>query len=101
MKESDLKQKWNSAIDTFGHEYGHALHAKEVPYQQWATWRRGKFGSGKIGALRKSVAKQVSDYATTNPQEFVAETFAGNLNGKKYSKEVYAMYKEYKGPKLK
>jgi len=101
MKEQGVKDKWSSAVDTFGHEYGHALHAKDVSYEQWRTWKRGKFGSGKIGALKKSVAKQVSDYAMKNPQEFVAETFAGNLNGKKYSKEVYAMYKEYKGPTLK
>jgi lambda family phage portal protein len=101
MKEQGVKDKWSSAVDTFGHEYGHALHAKDVSYEQWGKWKRGKFGSGKIGALKKSVAKQVSDYAMKNPQEFVAETFAGNLNGKKYSKEVYAMYKEYKGPTLK
>jgi lambda family phage portal protein len=101
MKEQGLKDKWSSAVDTFGHEYGHALHAKDVSYEQWRTWKRGKFGSGKIGAMKKSIAKQVSDYAMKNPQEFVAETFAGNLNGKKYSKEVYAMYKEYKGPTLK
>jgi len=101
MKEQGVKDKWSSAVDTFGHEYGHALHAKDVSYQQWMTWKRGKFGSGKIGAMKKSIAKQVSDYAMKNPQEFVAETFAGNLNGKKYSKEVYAMYKEYRGPTLK
>ena len=101
MKARDLRAKWNSAVDTFGHEYGHALHAKNVPSDEWKAWKKAKFGRGKIKATKLSIAKQVSDYAMKNPQEFVAETFAGNLNGKKYSKEVYAMYKEYKGPTLK
>jgi hypothetical protein len=33
--------------------------------------------------------------------EFVAETFSGHVSGKTYSKDVYDLYKKYKGPELK
>ena len=36
-----------------------------------------------------------------NALEFVAETFAGHANGKKYDKDVYKLYEYFKGPKLK
>ena len=59
------------------------------------------FGSGNNAETRTSIAGRVSEYAKTNPLEFVAETFAVHINGERYDKDVYDLYKFYKGPKLR
>ncbi|WP_264077207.1 hypothetical protein, partial [Mycolicibacterium arabiense] len=50
----------------------------------------------------KSTAGQVSDYAATNPREFVAEYGMGQLFGRRYDSEtatsVHAMYEAFGGP---
>ena len=46
------------------------------------------------------VSGEVSSYATENPAEFIAETFAGLVEGKKFSDDVMALYKKYGGPAL-
>ena len=46
------------------------------------------------------VSGEVSSYATENPAEFIAETFAGLVQGKKFSDDVMALYKKYGGPLL-
>lgn len=45
----------------------------------------------------KKTAIQISSYATSSPLEFVAEVYAGMINGYKYSDEVMALYKKYNG----
>ena len=100
-KQRDLESGWTTNIDTFAHEYGHILHAKNVSYEKWTSLRKGKFGSGKIGAFRKTIAKQVGGAAALNPLEFVAEVFNGSVNGKKYSNAVMEMYKFYEGPEIR
>ena len=47
------------------------------------------------------LAKGVSDYATTNPCEFVAEFRMKVMRGEKYSEETWKLYEAYGGPKLK
>ena len=102
-----------SANDTFGHEYAHNLHLSGIDQETAQKYRTEKFGILKQPGIpendkanapiikRIRIAKKVSKYARTNPLEFVAETFAGHINGKKYDKDVYDLYKFYKGPKLK
>ena len=46
------------------------------------------------------VSGEVSSYATENPAEFIAETFAGLVEGKTYSDDVMALYKKYGGPEI-
>ncbi len=46
----------------------------------------------------QTTAKKVSEYAPESPAEFIAETFAGLLEGKTYSDDVMALYKKYGGP---
>lgn len=48
----------------------------------------------------QETAGKVSDYAKESPLEFVAETFAGLVEGKKFSDNVMALYKKYGGPAL-
>jgi hypothetical protein len=99
--DQNVKDKWFSSSDTFAHEYGHILHHNKLAFGESLQYKRGKFGTGKIKQQRLAIAGQVSEYAKTNPMEFVAEVFSGHVNGKKYTKSVMEMYKFYKGPDLK
>ena len=45
-------------------------------------------------------AVRVSEYSTTGPGEFIAETFADMVIGKKLPKEVIDLYKKLRGPEL-
>jgi hypothetical protein len=83
------------------HEHGHSLHGKIIGkdgFQNIWTW--SKLSKEQRTRIRPLAAK-VSKYATTDPLEFVAETFAGHVAGKRYSKDIYDAYKELRGPKLK
>ena len=93
---NNVKIKWLATNDLFAHEYGHNAHMQSLGEEKSAQYIKQKLTDNEA-----RVASEVSDYAKTNPLEFVAETFAGHLNGKKYSKSVYNLYKSYGGPKLK
>lgn len=45
-----------------------------------------------------NTAARVSEYSTTGPGEFVAETYAGLISGTTYPNEVMALYKKLGGP---
>jgi hypothetical protein len=83
------------------HEHGHSLHGKIIGrdgFQNIWTWSKlPKEQRARI----KPLSAKVSKYATTDPLEFVAETFAGHVAGKRYSKDIYDAYNELRGPKLK
>jgi hypothetical protein len=93
---NNVKIKWLATNDLFAHEYGHNTHMKSLGEEKSAQYIKQKLTDNEA-----RVASEVSDYAKTNPLEFVAETFAGHVNGKKYSKSVYNLYKSYGGPILK
>ena len=50
--------------------------------------------------INQRIAINVSDYSTCGPGEFIAETFAGLVSGKKYPQEVLDLYKKLQGPML-
>ena len=43
------------------------------------------------------LARRVSRYATTNPSEFIAETYAGLKTGRRYDYQVMRAYREAMG----
>ncbi len=49
------------------------------------------------GEGKRSLAKRVSQYATTNPAEFIAETYAGLRTGRRYDFQVMRAYREAMG----
>ena len=56
---------------------------------------------GEISPTRaKQLAARVSQYATVNPAELVAEVFAGTRAGKLYDDDVMDLYKRLHGPDL-
>lgn len=84
----------NNEFHVIYHEYGHFRHFKTTSYNALKK-HNTEF---KTNPYKQNTAKQVSSYAKTEPMEFVAEVYAGLLNGNKYSKEVMALYRSYNGP---
>ncbi len=86
----------------FVHEAGHSLHYKS---------NREMFNSlldGNNELVKEfhnnndiqRIAQKVSDYAKTEPLEFVAEVYKGVQKGKTYTDDVMGLYKKYGGPAL-
>ena len=50
--------------------------------------------------VTQKTVKEVSEYASKSPLEFVAEVFAGHNEGLTFSDDVMALYKKYGGPTL-
>jgi hypothetical protein len=98
--DSLVESKYLSSKDIFSHEYAHNSHLRAIGSDQWNAYATNSFGSGSEADSQKSIAGKVSQYAQKDPLEFVSETFAGHINGKKYDADVYELYKKFKGPKL-
>lgn len=97
----------SSPVHTLWHEMGHArdtvgnvrtkmaLTRKETwltPNLTLDPWQRRVRGQ-EVAKL----ARRVSRYATTNPSEFIAETYAGLKTGRRYDHQVMRAYREAKG----
>jgi hypothetical protein len=98
------------------HELAHVQHfnslkeqfGKDAAYQHFLTWCGGVKRLESVPVLNsdeytglafKKIAGTVSQYAATNPLEFVAEVYTGRKYGKDYSDNVNAMYAAFGGPK--
>jgi len=95
-----VEDKYFSSKDIFVHEYAHNAHGKAIGIEQWTSHIKNGFGSGQGADKEILTAGKVSTYAAKDPLEFVAEVFSGHINGESYDKDVYELYKKYKGPKL-
>ena len=72
------------------HEMGHALHLQSLGAKEYKARHL-------LSDSEKNIATTVSDYATTNSHEFVAEVHAELIEGHAVSPEVMALYKKYGG----
>lgn len=95
------------------HEFGHYLHFRNrglsplhwAQEKEWASLIEDgsvrifseKLGRGWTRVELQDIARRVSRYATTNSFEFVAETFAGLVNGSVYDVEVMTLYRQLGG----
>jgi len=91
------------------HEIGHLEHLENIGL---AEYRKLDIGFKKNMSREDAKAKfrgmepdwestlKVSDYASSNPKEFVAETFACLQNGVKFDDDVMELYEKYGGPKV-
>ena len=50
--------------------------------------------------LEQNIAGEVSGYATSCVGKFIAEVYAGLIQGKQYSDDFMALYSLYEGPML-
>jgi lambda family phage portal protein len=105
IKEKNVKSGFLSSTNTLAHEHAHILHFNEIGekrFTEMRTWTSLSRADTSVNArASRRTALEVSKYAGTEPVEFVSETFAGHVQGKKYSKAVYDLYKKLGGPELK
>lgn len=85
----------SNALHPIIHEIGHEAHYKSAPriyfsrsLERWTSVEFSKI-SGKV-----------SKYAETDPSEFVAEVFAGLVDGIEYDPQVMAVYRTLQGYSL-
>jgi hypothetical protein len=106
IKERRRGAKSSSApMHTFFHEMGHArdknLLSRSTPFGQFWVLATQKGPSQEARAARgnqmERLARRVSRYATTNPSEFIAETYAGLKTGRRYDFQVMRAYREAMG----
>lgn len=91
-KEKAAKRAYAAAI--VAHELGHILHAQGSPEEFW-NMKIAPEAFTKTGWA--DFAPEVSEYATGNVLEFVAEVFCGRAQGFKYSKDLLNKYYELGG----
>ncbi|MFN6337816.1 MAG: hypothetical protein ACK41W_03670 [Cyanobacteriota bacterium] len=77
-----------STSDPRGVVFHEAAHAK-YGHRGKQRWTGGKNGGFAM------IAKRVSQYAATNPNEFVAEVYAGRKTGRKYDHQVMRAFRLY------
>jgi hypothetical protein len=89
---------WFSSGDphaTIHHEVGHALHHRDVGMDEFRRLSKGFFNA----TTKDHIGKVVSEYASTDPLEFVAEVYAGIKTGRVYPDDIMEFYAKLKGPK--
>lgn len=79
------------AVAVVIHEIGHILHENSNPSEFW---------SQKVNNLptNPEFSNRVSEYASINTLEYVAETFTGKVTGQKYSSPISNFYEILGGP---
>lgn len=75
------------------HELGHNLHERA---NEGFFWDTNECSWGNDDDQR--AARAVSEYATKNKLEFVAEVFTGIMYGETYENSIMDSYREYLGP---
>lgn len=86
----------NNSFHFIYHELGHYLHFANVPDSKTCKSIWAKVNKDMIYEEVSSEAVRREDGL-----EFVAEVFAGLLDGKKYSEHIMGVYRQLKGPMLK
>lgn len=74
------------------HEIGHAANFKNDP-RLYDTMKYRRWSPDELA----SIAGKVSKYAETHPSEFIAEVFAGLIDGRTYDAQVIHIYEMFRG----
>ena len=96
----NIKMASFSADGGFLHEVGHMLHQDTYKFWNEARTEGSKIYQEFQQANIQNIAGQVSDYAKSDPLEFVAETYKRLRRGQTFSNDVMALYKKYSGPSI-
>ncbi len=97
-----IKGAGKSTHDILNHELGHYLHSMNISEFDNLL---GRLSSRKTKLFKNNkeqqdVASKISNYAKTNPREFVAECFSYMCAGNKLPDDVLKLYKYFKGPEI-
>lgn len=83
----------SAPLHVIRHEIGHAMLYHAAPLRIGQLSMADRLNP----RVRPLVEKEVSEYAATNPLEFVAEVYAGLRDGRTYSDKIMRMYHAYGG----
>lgn len=112
LAQADGRSGWHSSgapDELVVHEIGHLLQSPAgLKYDRWPAYAATTVSAAAEGVASRAeaqeetirllrVASTVSDYATRNPGEFVAETFNGLAHGKTYGDDVMTLYRALGG----
>ena len=86
----------SSPVHTLRHEMGH-VHDPLMNKRGGGLDPWGVHKNRDQAMRRQRIAGRVSKYAQTQPDEFVAETYAGLRAGHRYDHEVMRMYRQERG----
>lgn len=93
--QKEYASKWSSTNrrdHTLVHELGHLAHYRHAE-QSYRQLEGVVFTQGQA-----EIARRVSNYASEDPREFVAETFVLLIDGgNKLDNEIMALYRQYGG----
>lgn len=95
----------DNKFNTFHHEFGHIQDRAE---RVCTTLDCNNVYSKYPKELKQWVdnkdniktALKVSEYSTSGPGEFIAETYAGLMSGRQFSQDVLELYKKLHGPSI-
>lgn len=90
FSEIRIADRQPNVYHVIDHEMGHSLHFQAVGKNEYKV-------THTLSDSEKKVAATISDYATTNSHEFVAEVHAELAAGHTVSSEVMELYKKYGG----
>ncbi|QPL12229.1 MuF-like protein [Halorubrum phage Hardycor1] len=99
----------NEAKNLVYHEFGHAAHharmlerVRDDGVDLGARVSEWSFDGDMVvaGDTKAKVADEVSDYATTNGHEVVAEMFTGKVQGHTYPSDLDDLYETLAGPRV-
>ena len=96
-----------TSFSTIYHEFGHLQDIERIPTRA-LTIDQVEKGAKMPAALKEwldnseaqKVARKVSWYSTQGPSEFIADVFAGLMEGNKFSDDVMALYRKLHGPSI-
>lgn len=116
FKELDLNRKKANIKNcitynfTIAHELGHLQHRKNTDFKTFKALclynNIHKDTPQETKALidlfknSQDIVEEVSEYAKTSPNEFVADTYAKMITGQEVSKKVLDLYKKLYGPEI-
>lgn len=109
--------EFTDAESVISHELGHFAHYKRLntKLSDWSFVNKKQFEDIKkqypnskipscltnfFGEKEQKIAGDISFYAQSAIDEFVAEVYKYAISGKKLSPDVIRMYKKYKGPEV-
>ena len=82
----------------FFHETGHYLHDVNTRNSDDFVKKFVRNENEWLYDSWEETAQTVSAYAAKSPKEFVAEVYAGHMDGRTYSRDVESLYRYFSGP---
>ena len=102
-KPFELTSRFKSIYHEFGHLNDPKLSSRAHVKQFYDTAKEAypaELNEWLNNTEKQRIAGEVSSYATECPAEFIAETYAKLVEGRKVSDDVMTLYRSYGGPSI-